>query len=651
MLMTGVRPQYRFLIRLNLSALLVLVVVWILYALFGHRLVAAMYHGNAFGFLNAFIKGQQTHPLADYLREADKKMWLATAAVVLLSGLFSALHLLIGAFPSLKLALLPDAAPARRRQVAFLLGLSLCYVVFLLVFRWMRYPLFNPSFGVLNMWPLGAQGSLLEAGYLVFMICLPAAMWASLLYFGFRPVARFVPPVAVALLVVAALAVVDLDMWWYEISHQHGTTREVVLLLTANVQENWGVAPWQIGFYRARIAKDGLVIALLWMASGVLAHLLKPGRGFRVRATHLGLVLLAVVLADTLVVGYMRSKDKAQWLDLSTRDPFRLGVLDRLAADLIARDQDLKLANAALLGLRQSRPDSIAPGLPSRLGAGRQPSTDNVLLLVVEGFNVNFTDSTTMPFWSEFARRSTLLQRHYSTGNFTEYGVLGLLWGSPPVFYRNSQLRTPAAPLAKENTGSPYLEVFRKHGYRTRIVAKVRSEWFGEYLGRFTEPDLEPGTDWELIPGVLEELARSGPHLVYTHYWGTHWPYLHAPSYTKFLPEVPEKFDYGAGNARDHRVEIVNRYRNCLVELDAWLRAVIGGVDLQRTIVVVTGDHGEEMFEHGRLAHTSSLDYPQIRTPFLMYVPGLPGLVVDEVTSHADVMPSLLDVPGWSDQV
>lgn len=119
---------------------------------------------------------------------------------------------------------------------------------------------------------------------------------------------------------------------------------------------------------------------------------------------------------------------------------------------------------------------------------------------------------------------------------------------------------------------------------------------------------------------------------------------------TRFNQRSPDDFIYGP-DMREHLPEIVNRYRNCLRELDDWLQAVLTNVDLTSTIVVLTGDHGEEFFEDGRFLHANALDEPQTRTPFLMYIPGYGGREIDEVTSHADLMPTLMDLFGWADGV
>jgi Dolichyl-phosphate-mannose-protein mannosyltransferase len=90
--------QNRILFILNSFGLLCVAIAWILYDLFGHRLIEAMYKGEAVDFLNSIIEGQSIHPLTHYLQDADDIMWVISLLVIASS---SVLTLLIKSFPSL----------------------------------------------------------------------------------------------------------------------------------------------------------------------------------------------------------------------------------------------------------------------------------------------------------------------------------------------------------------------------------------------------------------------------------------------------------------------------------------------------------------------------------------------------------------------
>jgi hypothetical protein len=67
---------------------------------------------------------------------------------------------------------------------------------------------------------------------------------------------------------------------------------------------------------------------------------------------------------------------------------------------------------------------------------------------------------------------------------------------------------------------------------------------------------------------------------------------------------------------------------------------------LDSTIVLITGDHGEEFMEKGRWGHNSAFTQEQIRTPAVLWVPGHPAKAVDDMTCHLDFPPTVLRLLG-----
>lgn len=61
----------RILVISTLAMLLFMGIGWMLYALFGHRIIETIYKGESVGFLNRIIEGQETYPLEFYFIHAD----------------------------------------------------------------------------------------------------------------------------------------------------------------------------------------------------------------------------------------------------------------------------------------------------------------------------------------------------------------------------------------------------------------------------------------------------------------------------------------------------------------------------------------------------------------------------------------------------
>jgi arylsulfatase A-like enzyme len=68
---------------------------------------------------------------------------------------------------------------------------------------------------------------------------------------------------------------------------------------------------------------------------------------------------------------------------------------------------------------------------------------------------------------------------------------------------------------------------------------------------------------------------------------------------------------------------------------------------LERTVVIITGDHGEAFGEHGTGGHGTMLYDEVMRVPLILRGPGVPrGRRVPEPVGLVDVMPTVLDLMG-----
>ncbi|HSL83001.1 MAG TPA: sulfatase-like hydrolase/transferase, partial [Thermoanaerobaculia bacterium] len=132
-----------------------------------------------------------------------------------------------------------------------------------------------------------------------------------------------------------------------------------------------------------------------------------------------------------------------------------------------------------------------------------------------------------------------------------------------------------------------------------------------------------------------EGAGGERPFFLWIHYFDPHDPY-----------EPPEPF---AGRFRDRpydgEIAYVDRE---LGRLLAVLEAEGVAAD---TVVVVAGDHGESLGEHGERYHSRSLYEGAVRVPLILAVPGLAeaargSAVGGFVATLADLHPTLLDLLG-----
>jgi len=82
---------------------------------------------------------------------------------------------------------------------------------------------------------------------------------------------------------------------------------------------------------------------------------------------------------------------------------------------------------------------------------------------------------------------------------------------------------------------------------------------------------------------------------------------------------------------------------------DYWLGELIQGLKArgldERTLLVITSDHGDELLDHGGVEHGETFYDEMIRVPLIMRVPGLAtGRTVEEQVGLVDLMPTMLEL-------
>ena len=138
----------------------------------------------------------------------------------------------------------------------------------------------------------------------------------------------------------------------------------------------------------------------------------------------------------------------------------------------------------------------------------------------------------------------------------------------------------------------------------------------------------------EVADHVIDWLNHTGDHRFFgwAHFYDAHTPYD---------PPEPFKSRY-PGHPYVGEIAFVDSQVGRLID---WLEA---HHRLDRTIVVVMGDHGESLGDHGEAAHGFFIYQSTIRVPFVIRAPFAltRGRRVADVVRSVDVMPTILDLLG-----
>lgn len=278
-----------------------------------------------------------------------------------------------------------------------------------------------------------------------------------------------------------------------------------------------------------------------------------------------------------------------------------------------------------------------------KLPEGRHP---NVIYIVLESFRASAVSPEVMSQLYEWGGHGLRCQQHYAGSNSSHYGLFTLLYSRSPLTYHAS-LDKQLAPQ------TPF--TLRASGYENYFITSGDCRGFrrmDEFLNEdyFDEVIIENGKNWRdwtdrdrrSLKRVKELATGRGdkPRFIMAFLMSTHFPYAFPPEFNEFQPSGD---GVSRGNWRKADPQVLhNRYRNSARYLESRIMDVIQSLDPEHNIIVVTGDHGESMFEDGALAHATRGSEVQTRVPFLMVGPGVPAGDVALPTMHTDALPTLL---------
>jgi choline-sulfatase len=372
-------------------------------------------------------------------------------------------------------------------------------------------------------------------------------------------------------------------------------------------------------------------------------------------------------------------------------------VVGAVARGLLARRADRharRLAQASLpalllvlplafrLGVPAAPPDRTAP-----TASGPRPS--NILLLTIDTiradrFGAMGDPGARTPWFDRISRSSRLYADCLAPSPWTLPSLASLLTGSYPGQHRM------LAELAGIDASVPALaEVCARHGMTT--AAFVANPWLaaGDLERGFDTFDVaerferirETSTTFAyrfLMKGLLRALRLDSarrissqgihwiegarePWFLWLHYLDPHLPNWPEPPFDRLFGPPPELIGSSLtaqqirdgdfpGGARG-RQEIDRLYRGEITFTDREIGRVWRFVQeadlLKRTVVVFTGDHGEELWDHNDYGHGHAMYNEVVRVPLLVRLPGArSGEVVRELARLVDLAPTALAAAG-----
>ena len=273
-------------------------------------------------------------------------------------------------------------------------------------------------------------------------------------------------------------------------------------------------------------------------------------------------------------------------------------------------------------------------------------------------------DRATTPRLDEFAREGLVFEDAYTTSSWTWPSTASLLTGRLPDSHGVKSSK--ACTLSQRLPTLP--EALQARGYTTAafvgnpIVEPNRYfdqgfESFAVEVPKFRMSD-------EVMPAALDWLEVHAPvrFFLYLHLVDPHTPHRPHPEEAARLrlpaPPTgwPERGLDGVPSEPTPSPEIIDYssqlYDASVATGDRWFGELLDALErldlTERTIVVFTSDHGEELFDHGRHGHGHEVFDELVRAPLVMRGPGIPADRRAGVVSNRHVPTTLAALAGAS---
>jgi hypothetical protein len=280
-------------------------------------------------------------------------------------------------------------------------------------------------------------------------------------------------------------------------------------------------------------------------------------------------------------------------------------------------------------------------------GARLVPEGAIVLLVTIDALRMELLEpdhQKDAPNLHALAKTSVSFTQARSFGSDTRYSLAALFSGRY-FSMLNWTWRSRLRPTL-ENDKFPRLpELMKPHGIRTVTgvslpnmliprIGIVRG-FHEQYLK--DDSDEKPGTE-EVIDHAIAMLERQGPDPLF---YFTHLIDPHAPYYKRDKEKRSTPYEAYLGE-----VTFADRHLGRLM-------AAIDELGLrERTVLIVSSDHGEAFGEHGLYFHNKSLYEVMVHVPLLVQLPERKPRMVHAHVSMMDIGPTVLDLlsvptPGY----
>ncbi len=321
----------------------------------------------------------------------------------------------------------------------------------------------------------------------------------------------------------------------------------------------------------------------------------------------------------------------------------------------------------------------LMPGLALLLSCGRKqgpvkmPSRPNIVLILLDSVRPDKLDcygfgEETAPEFAEFAQNGVLFRSVLAQCSWTRPSVGSILTSLYPrtlgLYTKGDEILadrfvTLAEALQSGDyftlgiTANPNLNTVYnfQQGFERYVDSDVVYDWMRPQAGQEKLSKVErmkaAPEIFRIVTSILGE-EKQRPFFVFVHLNDTH-----LKMDLEIRPEFQHLFEnYGREEERIYYRKI----RQASSDVGTFVRELLARPGCENTLVIISADHGEGLFDHPLVPHSSGHGYllyeSHLRVPLIFYHPagGLGPRRVDQEVRLIDLMPTILDYAGITER-
>ncbi|MFZ4831660.1 LPS biosynthesis-modulating metalloenzyme YejM [Rouxiella sp. Mn2063] len=266
--------------------------------------------------------------------------------------------------------------------------------------------------------------------------------------------------------------------------------------------------------------------------------------------------------------------------------------------------------------IEQGDPEALSVEYPlNSINVRDSGSGYNLLMIVVDGLHAS-TTAKDMPMLATFAAQNVSFAQHYSSGNMNDTGLFGLFYGISPTYLDGViNSRKPSALISALTQQNYEFGLFASDGFNSRLYRQALLSDFS-LPAPVQQDDAQTTQQWQLWLKARNDR-----------------PWFSYLSFDATSDALAQKLPKGSS--------VQSTYQQAASRVDQQINNVLQTLqergELDKTVVIITASQGINFN-----SNASALSRDRLQVPLIIHWPGTPAQTINKLTSHEDVMTTLM---------